>query len=157
MVFKQFIKKSQYFSGPQPPPELLAKYEQVCPGWAEKLLQMGVNEQQHRHAWDTRTLDQKDRMIDLDHRDATYAMTGLVLGFLALLAILGVGVYALSTGHIEIAAGCLGGGFIAAVAGVFVNGRSRKPPVTSDTAEKSEATSITEQEATHNKAREETT
>lgn len=89
---------------------------------------MGVDEQKHRHSWEDRTLDQKSRVIDLDHRDATYAMAGLVFGFLALLVILAVGVYALGTGHTEVAIGCLSGGFIAAVASVFVNGRTRKQP-----------------------------
>lgn len=129
MVVEQVFEKSQFFSGPQPSPELLEKYEHICPGSAEKLLQMGFSEQQQRHAWEKRMLDQKDRVIELDHRDATYAMTGLILGFLALLVILGVGVYALSSGHVEVAIGCLGGGFIAAVASVFVNGRSRKPHI----------------------------
>jgi uncharacterized membrane protein len=134
MVVEQIIEKSQFFSGPQPSPELLAKYEEVCPGSADKLLQMGFDEQRHRHAWEIRALDQKDRIIDLDHRDATYAMTGLILGFFALLVILGVGVYALATGHMEVAIGCLGGGFLAAVVSVFVNGKTRKTPTTDDTA-----------------------
>ena len=83
-----------------------------------------------------RSLDQKNRVIDLDHRDATYAMTGLILGFLALLVILGIGAYALAIGHKEVAVGYLGGGFVVAVASVFVNGRSRKPhPVSKAMAE----------------------
>lgn len=89
---------------------------------------MGFDEQKHRHTWEIRTLDQKDELIRLDHRDATYAMTGLILGFLALLAILGIGVYALEIGHVKIAAACLTGSFAAAAASVFINGRIKKHP-----------------------------
>jgi uncharacterized membrane protein len=128
VIAEEVIEKIQFFSGPQPPPVLLAEYERICPGWAEKLLQMGVDEQLHRHKSEMRALDQKDQVISLDHRDATYAMTGLIFGFLALLVILGVGVYALSTGHIEVAVGCLGGSLIAAAVSVFVNGRTRRTP-----------------------------
>jgi uncharacterized membrane protein len=135
LVVEQVIEESQFFSGPQPSPELLEKYERICPGWAEKLLQMGVNEQKHRHACEMRALDQQDRVLDLDNRDTTYAMTGLVFGFLALLVILGVGVYALVIGQTKVAIGCLGGGFIAAVVGVFVNGRSQKLPTTNTAPE----------------------
>lgn len=101
---------------------------------------MGVDEQKHRHSWENRKLDQKDRVIDLDHRDVTYAMAGLVFGFLALLFILGVGVYALTAGHTEVAIGCLSGGFIAAVASVFVNGKTRKPTQAESTETKSSST-----------------
>jgi uncharacterized membrane protein len=139
LVVEQVIETSEFFSGPQPSPISLEEYERVCPGAAEKLLQSGFAEQRHRQAWEMRTLDQKDRIIDLDHRDSTYAMTGLIFGFIALLAILGIGVFALATGHAEIAAGCLGGSFIAAVASVFVNGRTRRPFTTGDANAKADS------------------
>ena len=41
-------RSASYFSGPQPPPEILAQYEAVCPGWAVRLLEMGEREQLHR-------------------------------------------------------------------------------------------------------------
>jgi hypothetical protein len=59
----------------------------------------------------------------------------LVVGFFAFLVIIGVGVYALATGHVDVAIGCLGGGFIATVAGVFVKGRNRKPSTTNEASE----------------------
>jgi uncharacterized membrane protein len=128
LVVKEVISKEQLFVGPQPPPELLREYENIAPGSASKLLQMGFDEQKHRHAWEMRILSQKDELIRLDRCDFTYAMAGLVLGFLALLAILGVGVYALTIGHVKIAAACLTGSFAAAAASVFINGRIKKLP-----------------------------
>jgi uncharacterized membrane protein len=128
LVIEEVIEKSQFFSGPQPPPAMLVEYERVCPGWAEKLLQMGVDEQRHRHLCDRKELDQNDQVIALDHRDATYALTGLIFGFLVLLAILGIGAYALFLGHVNVAIACFGSGFLAAVARVFVRGRDRKQP-----------------------------
>jgi uncharacterized membrane protein len=89
---------------------------------------MGVDEQRHRHLCDRKELDQNDQVIALDHRDATYALTGLIFGFLVLLAILGIGAYALFLGHVNVAIACFGSGFLAAVARVFVRGRDRKQP-----------------------------
>jgi uncharacterized membrane protein len=128
LVVERVIEESQFFSGPQPPPALLQEYERICPGWAEKLLQMGASEQQHRHECDRKELEQSDQMIALDHRDASYAMTGMVFGFVILLVILGIGVYALGTGHPNVAMTCIGSGVLAAVARVFINGRSPKSP-----------------------------
>jgi uncharacterized membrane protein len=132
LVIEKVIEQSQFFSGPQPPPGMLAEYERICPGWAEKLLQMGVDEQRHRHHCDRQELDQNDQVIALDHRDATYALTGLIFGFLVLLAILGIGAYALFLGHVNVAIACFGSGFLAAVARVFVRGRDRKPQLAED-------------------------
>jgi len=125
-IIAQSVTTREVFHGPLPPPNLLKEYEEICPGWATKILQMGLDEQQHRFRWEQRALDQNDRLIDLDHRDASYMMTGLILGFLALLVILGVGVYALVIGQTQIAVGCLGGSLIAAVVSVFINGRARQ-------------------------------
>jgi len=127
LVIEEVIEKSQFFSGPQPSPTMLVEYERICPGWAEKLLQMGVDEQRHRHDCEKKELDQNDQVIALEHQDATYALTGLIFGFLVLLFILGIGAYALFLGHIDVALACFGSGFLAAVARVFVRGRDRKP------------------------------
>jgi uncharacterized membrane protein len=91
---------------------------------------MGVDEQRHRHICEKKELDQNDQVIALDHRDATYALTGLILGFMVLLIILCIGAYALFLGHVNVAIACFGSGFLATVARVFVRGRDRKPPPT---------------------------
>ena len=43
----RLIAFSQKFSGPLPPPEMLAQYEDVVPGAAERIIV--ITEEQHRH------------------------------------------------------------------------------------------------------------
>lgn len=44
------------FSGPMPPGDLLADYENVQPGFADRLLQFTEKEQAHRHKMESRGL-----------------------------------------------------------------------------------------------------
>lgn len=48
------IIQSAEFSGPLPPPSLLRAYEQVCPGFAERIVKMAEVEQAHRHGTEKR-------------------------------------------------------------------------------------------------------
>lgn len=50
------VAETQHFSGPLPPPDALKHYEDVCQGAANRIISMAENEQQHRHAQDTRSL-----------------------------------------------------------------------------------------------------
>lgn len=50
------IIRSQSFKGPLPPPEMLAKYEDVLPGGAERIFKMAETEQNHRVSWERRAL-----------------------------------------------------------------------------------------------------
>lgn len=121
-IVQQVISEHRWFSGPQPPPELLAEYERICPGWGSRLLQMGVDEQKHRHTCESRVLDQQDSALRLDHREASYSTVSLVLGFLAFSVIAALGAYALWLGH-EKTAITLFGTFSVGVIGTFIKGR----------------------------------
>lgn len=60
MADKSIIKQSmaavsaQAFQGPLPPPEMLARYDQLCPGFAERILQMAERESEARHSIERR-------------------------------------------------------------------------------------------------------
>ncbi len=110
------------FSGPLPDPETLAKYEQMIPGVAERLVHAFESEIAHR------------RKIELDSfqarsADAKYERRiearGQWLGFVIGLAGLGVGLAALLKGA-PVTGGMLGGSTLAALVYVFVVGR-RQP------------------------------
>ena len=116
------IERREFFCGPQPPPELLKQYDQVCPGWAAKLLQMGIDEQKHRHERENRSLDQGDKELALNNRDATYSLCSLILGFIAFLVIALLGFEAMRLGHEKIAI-ALFGTFSVGVIGAFIQGR----------------------------------
>lgn len=49
----RLIAISQKFSGPLPPPEMLAQYEDVVPGAAERIIV--ITEEQHRHRMSVET------------------------------------------------------------------------------------------------------
>jgi uncharacterized membrane protein len=42
-------QRASSFSGPLPPPEALAEYEQISPGFADRIITMAEKEQVHRH------------------------------------------------------------------------------------------------------------
>ena len=70
----------RHFSGPLPPPEVLAAYNQILPGAAERILKMAEEQERHRHQIEARVV-----------RSNTFAQTaGVIFGFiLALIAIAG--------------------------------------------------------------------
>ena len=43
------ISEQRTFSGPLPHPEDLAKYDQIVPGAADRIIKMAENEMRHRH------------------------------------------------------------------------------------------------------------
>lgn len=76
------------FRGPLPTPALLAQYEQVHPGLAERIVRMAESEQQHRHQLEQHDVEQP---YLLARRGQWFAMTLAVLVLLlaAVMAIAG--------------------------------------------------------------------
>lgn len=71
------------FSGPLPPPEVLAKYENAFPGAAKKIFQMAEDQAQHRRSMEKESLQ-------LASRDSLF---GIITGFvIAIVGIVG-GIY----------------------------------------------------------------
>jgi uncharacterized membrane protein len=67
------------FAGPIPPPQMLADYERILPGAAERLLQMAEREQKHRHDSTSAALE---RECAQDRRVAFLYGSGQLCGFL---------------------------------------------------------------------------
>ncbi|MBR0575670.1 DUF2335 domain-containing protein [Proteiniclasticum sp. BAD-10] len=42
------LEERSEFSGPLPPPEIFEKYEEICPGAADRILSMAENQSTHR-------------------------------------------------------------------------------------------------------------
>jgi uncharacterized membrane protein len=51
------------FSGPLPPPESLAEYEQISPGFADRIVTMAEKEQIHRHESETGRWDVHKKLL----------------------------------------------------------------------------------------------
>lgn len=67
-------------TGPLPPPSILAGYEQVLPGAAERIVSMAEKEQAHRHSFDNKCqkTDSRDSLLGI--------LCAFLLGIAALVA-----------------------------------------------------------------------
>ena len=106
---------SQSFSGPIPSPETLAKYNEIIPNAAERILAMAEKQQEHRQQLER-------RVIFANTRSQTY---GLVAGFvIAMTAICG-GIWLIAHGKDASGITAILGSLVALV-GVFVYGRKKQ-------------------------------
>lgn len=89
-------------SGPIPSPDVLAKYEQMLPGTAERIIRMAETQQSHNH-----TLERRQLEADIQHRNEMLAAQktainsttlsdalGQILGFALAAACVAAAVYA---------------------------------------------------------------
>lgn len=109
-----FQSHNQY-SGPLPKPEDLAKYEQVIPGAAERIIKMAEREMQHRHEYETRS----SKGIVLT------TILAIVFAFICALLLCSIVFYSIHKGAYT-AAASISVGTIAAVIGAFMTSRLKK-------------------------------
>jgi uncharacterized membrane protein len=108
------------FSGPLPPPELLNQY----PDEARRvILEMALKEQAARHDHFSSIDRANHRLIDLENKDLNYSYIGLILGFLIVIGIAGIGVFALTRGYERIAILCISISLLGGLAKLFIKGR----------------------------------
>ena len=130
-------KRAAFFSGPQPPPELIAEYERVAPGWGIKILEMGEREQLHRHHCDKTMLAQNDRELNQNDSWIQYLNRGQLFGLIAMVLVGGIGVYALFLHETTAACMCFGTFAIGAIT-AFVKGPNSKESAPEAAPSKSE-------------------
>lgn len=114
---------TEAMAGPLPSPTLLAQYDQVMPGLAERIVSMAEREQAHRHAIDHLEVEQPYRIARTGQRLA-FSVTAMVLGVAVLLAILG---------HVTLAA-IIAGIDVVTLAGLFLYSRRSTDDHPADTA-----------------------
>src|SRR5262249_51224118 len=107
------MMSAEIFHGPIPHPQHIQAYEATCPGAADRIIRMAEIAQ-------TRREDRRDRLIEHEYSDRR---VGLYLGFAALLAMIGGGVFLVALGAKAIGTGLLGAGILGTVVGSFVHGR----------------------------------
>lgn len=110
------------FSGPMPPPEFLARYEEICPGSADRMLAMAEKEADHRRSTETTIIS-----AQISHRNKQFleARCGQICALIITLAALGAGVYTAVQGH-EIAGSVIGVGGIGGIVATFILGRAKQ-------------------------------
>lgn len=84
----QFIAYGESYSGPIPPPHYLAKYEEICPGSADRILSMAEKQSSHR-----RKLEEK-----VVSSNVMKEYIGMILAFIIAFSILFISYSLLSSG-----------------------------------------------------------
>ena len=120
-------KTSQAYSGPLPPPSMLADYDQIKQGFAERIFSMAENEQKHRHELENLSVNGH---INKDKRSQRYALFCVVF----ITTVCGVIIY---TGN-SIAGTLLGGSTILGLAALFITGKSDNKKTTADENDKND-------------------
>lgn len=93
--------KTQTFSGPIPPPQVLEQYNKIVPNAAERILKMAEDESAHRRSQDIMILNAnmtaQARQLDISERQTKSIFKsdtiGQILGFLVCLAAISGSVY----------------------------------------------------------------
>ena len=86
LIYQQYLEAS--FSGPLPPPAALAKYEEIQPGAADRIISMAEKEQSHRIAAQT----------EGSKRGFSLLSRGQFFGFITALLAIGAGIMAIYKG-----------------------------------------------------------
>ncbi len=106
------VLRQEVFSGPLPHPDLLKKYDDVCPGAADRLIGMAEKQAAHRQAMESRALDYEHRR----------SMLGTQCGLVVALAGFVTAGWVAWIGH-PTAAGIIGSVDLGALVGVFMYGK----------------------------------
>jgi len=112
------VSRTEIHAGPLPHPQILAGYEAVIPGAADRILRM--TEKYHQHLIETEDI-QSRHVIEMAKSDSRRAWAGLIAGFMIALAFLGVSAWLIASGH-ETSGAVLGTVDIVSLVGVFVYG-----------------------------------
>jgi uncharacterized membrane protein len=105
---------TQVYQGHLPPPDMLQKFNEIDPTFANRIVQMAEKEQLNRHLNETMVTKNVVRM----------SIIGVVFAFLSVLILSGLVFYSLLIGFAQTAA-AIAVGAIAAVASVFIISRRK--------------------------------
>ena len=110
------FRKTELYAGPLPHPETLAKFEQILPGSADRIIKQAEAQTQHR-------IEMEKKVVSAD---ITKSYMGLAFAFIiGLVGILG-GIY-LATLGFDIYGPLLSGGSLVSLVAAFIYGtKSRK-------------------------------
>lgn len=111
----------EQFSGPMPHPGQLAKYEEICPGAADRMLRMAEAEAEHRRSCEARVVEAQiadnDRWHDESKRGQICALAIVIVAIVA-------GSAVAYSGH-PVAGSVISGSSVTAIVGIFIAGRRR--------------------------------
>lgn len=113
------------FSGPLPPPEVLAKYEEVLAGAADRIIAMAETQSKHRQAMEAEAMGSQVSDQPAARREARWGqICGLTIGVCAI----GASLAAALAGY-QTFASIFGGTTVVGLVSVFIYGRSRRTQI----------------------------
>jgi uncharacterized membrane protein len=107
--------KLETHSGPLPPPAVLAGYDQIVPGSAERIIAMSERQSEHRQSLEKQVINS----------DIRQAWGGMLCALVIALAGLAVAAYCTINGHDQVG-GIIGGATIVSLVGTFVYGTAQR-------------------------------
>ena len=113
----EIIHRAAAFAGPLPPPEILAGYERIHPGCADRIIAMAEANSAARIEMQKNTLLAKRQEVFVGQA------FGLIIGVAGLISAVVLGIYGEST-----AASVVGGSTVLGLVAVFVTGRHALKP-----------------------------
>jgi uncharacterized membrane protein len=113
------VSRQQLFAGPVPSPDLLEKYEQIQPGFADRLIKMAEKEQEHR-------LKSQEKLIDgereLSNKELANFKRGQIFAILSVFIIVSLCVFIFYRGY-KTEGRDIAVAVIIGLAGIFISGR----------------------------------
>jgi uncharacterized membrane protein len=118
----ELIGYSAQFSGPMPHPAMLAEYEKVQPGLADRIVAMAEKEQAHHHEMAKEIVLAQSKDLKMARREKTFGqICGLLIGTFTV----GGGVFAAVNGA-QIPGTFIGSSGVVGIVSVFVLDQRRK-------------------------------
>jgi len=116
---RHIITEQFAFQGPIPHPSILAGYEQVLPGAADRIISLAESETKHRHEMEKKILDAE---IAGNRSEVREVLMGQVFAFIIALSTIGSGAYTAVNGA-QFAGSIIGTAGVSGLVYVFIMGR----------------------------------
>ena len=116
------LEISQTYQGPIPPASEMEKYNSISPDLPQKIIQMAIDEQNHRFDLDKTEEKRKDDELKIN---SLLVKLGMLASVLCISIIMTASVLCAFAGH-PVTSGVLGCGGIAVIVTVFISGSKVK-------------------------------
>lgn len=121
-IIAQF--KAEQFHGPVPHPSILMGYEEISPGFANRIIAMAESETAHRQAMEKKALEAEIQNFSCEAQDTK---RGQIFGLIIGLATIFSGTFAVVKGY-PWAGTFIGTGGVVGLVSVFIIGRKNGQP-----------------------------
>lgn len=121
---RRMVAMQQEFQGPIPPPQLLAQYESITPGLADRIVKMAEQESVHRREVEHKLVD----VAVQDQKDSTSEVRlGQIFAFFIGIVTIVCGSYVVLAGF-SVSGTVLGSSGVLGLVTAFIMGRNKKQP-----------------------------